>query len=193
MPPERRPRGDLAAVRHLLASHGWEDVIFNGYSQRIEPGFSCAAPRTADVVEEWTFPKGTRVKFGHLEHETTVMDWQGSQIVLLGFDELTHFDATQFWYMLSRNRSMCGVPPYVRATTNRPYIPAPELIISTARSPLRRTGEASSSPRTSPPTNIGPPDFAITTGGSERPFTTSSTLWSRSTRWSRGRIRTALG
>jgi predicted phage terminase large subunit-like protein len=67
---------------------------------------------------EWTFPKGTRVKFGHLEHETTVMDWQGAQIPLLGFDELTHFDASQFWYMLSRNRSMCGVQPYVRATTN---------------------------------------------------------------------------
>lgn len=34
------------------------------------------------------------------------------------FDELTHFTAAQFWYMLSRNRSTCGIRPYVRATTN---------------------------------------------------------------------------
>ena len=34
------------------------------------------------------------------------------------FDELTHFSQKQFWYLLSRNRSMCGVRPYVRATCN---------------------------------------------------------------------------
>ena len=34
------------------------------------------------------------------------------------FDELTHFTAHQFFYMLSRNRSMSGVPGYVRCTTN---------------------------------------------------------------------------
>lgn len=44
--------------------------------------------------------------------------WQGSQISLIGFDELTHFTKRQFFYMLSRNRSTCGVAPYVRATCN---------------------------------------------------------------------------
>lgn len=34
------------------------------------------------------------------------------------FDELTHFSRKQFFYLLSRNRSTCGVRPYVRATTN---------------------------------------------------------------------------
>lgn len=34
------------------------------------------------------------------------------------FDELTHFTRKQFFYMLSRNRSTCGVRPYIRATTN---------------------------------------------------------------------------
>lgn len=36
----------------------------------------------------------------------------------IGFDELTHFTADMFFYMLSRNRSTCGVRPYIRATTN---------------------------------------------------------------------------
>lgn len=34
------------------------------------------------------------------------------------FDEVTHFTSAQFWYMLSRNRSVCGIKPYVRATCN---------------------------------------------------------------------------
>ncbi len=67
---------------------------------------------------EWTFPSGARVKFAHLEYERSVYDWQGSQIPLIGFDELTHFSIKQFWYMLSRNRSTSGVPGYVRATCN---------------------------------------------------------------------------
>lgn len=66
----------------------------------------------------WTFPAKTRVTFAHLEDEKTVEHFQGSQIPLIGFDELTHFTQRQFFYMLSRNRSLCGVKPYVRATCN---------------------------------------------------------------------------
>lgn len=61
---------------------------------------------------------GMRLQFAHLEHEKNVYDWQGSQIALIMFDELTHFSESQFWYMLSRNRSDSGVPGYVRCTTN---------------------------------------------------------------------------
>lgn len=73
-------------------------------------------PREAQL--EWTFPPGSRVKFSHLENEKSVYDWQGAQIALIGFDELTHFTEKQFWYMLSRNRSMSGIPGRVRATCN---------------------------------------------------------------------------
>lgn len=34
------------------------------------------------------------------------------------WDELTHFTKAEFFYMLSRNRSTCGVKPFVRATCN---------------------------------------------------------------------------
>lgn len=75
-----------------------------------------AHPREAYL--EWQFPIGMRVKFAHLEHEKNVFDWQGAQIAMLGFDEITHFTETQFVYMLSRNRSTSGVPGYVRCTCN---------------------------------------------------------------------------
>ncbi len=66
----------------------------------------------------WAFPSGAKVKFAHLQHDTNVFDWQSSEIALIEWDELTTFTATQFWYLLSRNRSTCGVKPYIRAGTN---------------------------------------------------------------------------
>lgn len=66
----------------------------------------------------WLFPSGMKVSFAHLENSNDLLSWQGSQIALIAFDELTHFSQEQFFYMLSRNRSLCGIKPYVRATTN---------------------------------------------------------------------------
>jgi len=69
-------------------------------------------------LREWRWPRGGKIKFSHLQFETTVYEWQGAQITLICFDELTHFSAHQFFYMVSRNRSTCGVRPYIRATCN---------------------------------------------------------------------------
>ena len=66
----------------------------------------------------WTCPAGARVKFSHLQYESDIFAWQGSQIPLIAFDELTPFSQAQFFYLLTRNRSTCGVRPYIRATTN---------------------------------------------------------------------------
>lgn len=66
----------------------------------------------------WTFPSGASIGFAGLQRRDDVYKWQGSQIAFLGFDELTHFDEFQFWYMLGRNRSTSGVKPYVRAGCN---------------------------------------------------------------------------
>ena len=84
-------------------------------SLKLFPRFN-GVPKLNDL--EWVFPSGASVKFGHLQYEQDKYNWDGSQIVFLGFDELTHFTASQFWYLLSRNRSTCGVLPYVRATCN---------------------------------------------------------------------------
>ena len=75
-----------------------------------------ARPREAQL--EWIFPGGAKIKFAHLEYDSTVLDWQGSALAFIGYDELTHFTEKQFFYMLSRNRSTSGVRPYIRGTTN---------------------------------------------------------------------------
>lgn len=82
---------------------------------KIYPLFG-ATPNASDLF--YRFPSSATVGFAGLQYETDVQKWQGSQIGFLGFDELTHFSEHQFFYMLSRNRSMSGVRSYVRGTTN---------------------------------------------------------------------------
>ena len=80
-----------------------------------------AQPRISE--SQWLFKDKydrivSKVLFRHLGSDAGVYDYQGSQMCGLCFDELTHFTEFQFFYMLSRNRSLCGVKPYVRATCN---------------------------------------------------------------------------
>lgn len=72
--------------------------------------------------EWWFYDKDRRfiskVAFSHIDRDEDLHSHQGAQYCCLGFDELCHFSAKQFFYMLSRNRSICGVKPFVRATCN---------------------------------------------------------------------------
>lgn len=93
----------------------WDEAVgmyhaFRGAQSRISKG-------------EWLFRDKrdriiSKVLFKHIGGDEGVYDYQGSQICGLCFDELTHFSEFQFFYMLSRNRSTCGVKPFVRATCN---------------------------------------------------------------------------
>lgn len=67
---------------------------------------------------EHRFRNGAKVKFAHLEQADSVFAWDGAQVPLICFDQLEHFERSQFFYMLSRNRSDSGVAPYMRATCN---------------------------------------------------------------------------
>lgn len=73
-------------------------------------------------AKQWVFKdkKGnvlSKVTFSYL-NKTNLGTWKGSQICLIGYDELCDFEEKEFFFMLSRNRSTCGVQPYVRATCN---------------------------------------------------------------------------
>lgn len=62
----------------------------------------------------WT--SGASCEFHHLHLESSKTDHDGKEYAVIALDELAHFSDSQFWYMLMRNRSTCGVVPYVRAT-----------------------------------------------------------------------------
>lgn len=70
---------------------------------------------------EWRFPNDgpdAIIRFSHLQLEKDKLKHQGKGYAFLGFDELTHFTESQFWYLWSRRRSTSGVTPRVCATTN---------------------------------------------------------------------------
>lgn len=78
-----------------------------------------AIPNIANL--KWAFEdviNSATISFAGLALELDKLKWQGAEICQLQFDELTHFEESQFRYLLSRNRSTCGVKPLVRATCN---------------------------------------------------------------------------
>lgn len=93
----------------------WDEAVgmyhaFRGAQSRISKGEWLFRDKRDRIV--------SKVLFKHIGGDEGVYDYQGSQICGLCFDELTHFSEFQFFYMLSRNRSTCGVKLFVRATCN---------------------------------------------------------------------------
>lgn len=119
----------LEAVRHT-GNPKFGAVIFRRQSIQITQegglwdssfevygGIKGAVPKTSPRYH-WKFRTGARAGFAHIDGDRDLGKWQGSQIALIGFDELTHFTKKQFFYMMSRNRSASGIDPYIRATCN---------------------------------------------------------------------------
>lgn len=117
----------MDAARHIDTS-GYSAIIFRRTSPQISaPGalwdtsaeiypFIGGHPRSHAM--EWIFESGATIGFRHLQHETDKYAYQGSQITFIAFDELSHFEESQFWYLFSRSRSSTGIRPVIRATTN---------------------------------------------------------------------------
>lgn len=119
----------LEALRHkdvkgfgaVIFRHNYNQITAEGglwdASQKIFGQVPDAHARKSPKLH-WRFDGGSKLNFAHIEREEDLQSWQGTEIAYIGFDELTHFTKHQFLYMLSRNRSTCGVKPYMRATCN---------------------------------------------------------------------------
>lgn len=118
----------LEPLRYINTVPGFGGVIFRRtYPQiALEGGlwdqsmklYPYAGGMPTKSALQWVFEHGNKITFRHIQHEDDKHDYQGSEIPFIGFDELTHFTRTQFLYMLSRNRSTCGVVPYIRGGCN---------------------------------------------------------------------------
>ena len=61
---------------------------------------------------------GAEIAFSHFEQADATDNFQGSQLSSVVFDELTHFEESQFLYLLSRLRTKANMKPVARATMN---------------------------------------------------------------------------
>jgi predicted phage terminase large subunit-like protein len=117
----------IEALRHVSVPR-FNAVIFRRSSEQIRQSgglweaaqevYSKFGAKSREQQLDFRFSSGATIKLDSLIHEKTKEEYQGAEIALIEFDELTHFTESQFFYLLSRNRSTCGVRPYVRATTN---------------------------------------------------------------------------
>jgi predicted phage terminase large subunit-like protein len=118
-----------SAKQKYIKSIGYNCVIFRkSYPELTNPGglvdesknlYRNIGGRFVSKPPTWRWEKyNSQIAFRHIRHEDTVYEYQGAQFARIGFDELCHFSEESFFYMLSRNRSGCGVKPQVRATMN---------------------------------------------------------------------------
>ena len=117
----------MEALRHVARADYRADILRRTYSEIESSGglwdashkiYGGLAKATRHPNCKWTFPSGATIRFNHCQYESDKYKYQGAQIDLLGFDELTHFSESQFWYIWSRTRSVHGVRAYLRATCN---------------------------------------------------------------------------
>lgn len=118
----------LEPLHYITRIKGYGGVIFRRTTPQIrnEGGlwdtsmeiYPYIGGKPKESMLEWVFDFGNKLKFAHMEYEKDKLTWMGSQIPFIGFDELTHFTESQFFYLSSRNRSACGIKPYIRATCN---------------------------------------------------------------------------
>lgn len=112
---------DVKGFGAVIFRHNYNQITAQGglwdASQKIFSRVEGAQPRKTPKLH-WAFSSGARINFAHIDGDDGLKSWQGTEIAYIGFDELTHFSKHQFLYMLSRNRTTCGIRPYVRATCN---------------------------------------------------------------------------
>lgn len=65
---------------------------------------------------DWSFPAGSAISFAHSDR--LAQKFVGSQLGFVGVDELQYWAEDDFWFLLSRNRTDCGVKPQLAATCN---------------------------------------------------------------------------
>lgn len=117
----------LEALRQVHIPHYKGLILRRTYPQLLEllektneyyrPVFPDARYNKSEHI--WRFKSGALIRFGSCQHEEDKYNYQGQQYDFIGFDELTQFTASQYQYILSRNRAAGpGTLVYTRATAN---------------------------------------------------------------------------
>lgn len=117
----------LDPIQHLDVK-GFKAVFFRRTNDETDkPGglwdeslglYSLLKGRSNKNKLRWIFPARSRIDFDHIQYESTLQNWRSSQIAAMYFDQLETFTEHMFFYMFSRNRSVSGVKPYIKATVN---------------------------------------------------------------------------
>ena len=87
----------------------------------IEESLKLFPPHTATYHKSdhiWRFNNGSIIEMGCCHRDSDVVSYQSAEYDVIRFDELTHFTAYQYSYLLSRNRGANSFPKQIKSTTN---------------------------------------------------------------------------
>lgn len=108
----------LAAATQFVHIPGYSAILFRRtYPQLKKPGgliptaeqwFGGTDAHWRGDDYQWVFPSGATINFGFMEHEKSKWIYQGAAFQFIGFDELTHFQESQYRYLFSRLRRPDG-------------------------------------------------------------------------------------
>lgn len=118
----------LEAMRHSDIE-GFNAIVFRRLSTQLTGGGSIwqetfkLYPMIGGVPREgahldWRFPSGATIQFAHLQYLKDTGSHLSKQYALILWDQLEQFEEAMFWALYGRNRSVCGVAPYIRAACN---------------------------------------------------------------------------
>lgn len=114
------------AIREMERYPGNRGVIF----RRVYPSLKrTVVPRARAKLagratwnqndKTFTFPNGSVLELGSLQYEKSVEDYDGAELGLIAFEEVTEFLLSQWEYMLTRLRAPAdGIRAHAIATTN---------------------------------------------------------------------------
>lgn len=117
-------------MRHIKVPGYVAKIFRRTYAEATGPGsiwektfqlYTPARGRSNETSLTWEFdaPEGfSQIGLGHMKDEKDRFSHMGAEYAMIGLDELTRFLESQFWFITTRNRSTCGVKPYIRATCN---------------------------------------------------------------------------
>ncbi len=94
----------LEALRHIDNPEYGAVVFRRTYPEIMNEGglwgesmsmYPLLGGKSSEDPPHWTFPSGATIRFAHMQYGKDMYSWQGSQIPLIGFDELTLFTKAQ--------------------------------------------------------------------------------------------------
>lgn len=80
-----------------------------------------------ESTHTWRFPSGAQIVFRHLQHASSVFNYQGPAFHRVAYDELTQYSEDMYTYLFSRMRKHVDfpIPCGMRAATNPGGVGAP--------------------------------------------------------------------
>lgn len=112
---------DVPGYAALILRRTYKDLSLPGGLMDMAEQWLCNTDaKWRESTKTWSFPSGSKLTFGHMEHEGDKYRYKSSEFQYIAFDELTEFSESMYRFMFSRlrKRADISVPLRMRSASN---------------------------------------------------------------------------